>query len=163
MSELTYVYIKIIRKCIEYVIGVFRKGKTVPGLELQNISMYLMIFDFPELPQKLPSYFVNDFSLLFFQPPWLEHATTNLSLVLLFDFLMDPFFPRFQISGFFFTFFSSHIVAEESDSFPKYSNVQIWPYREATISWGNRELKRLSKSSENITSLVVHDGTRDGR
>jgi len=86
VSELTYVYIKIIRKCIEYVIGVFRKGKTVPGLELQNISMYLMIFDFPELPQKLPSYFVNEFSLLFFQPPWLEHATTNLSLVLLFFF-----------------------------------------------------------------------------
>ena len=44
MSELTYVYIKIIRKCIEYVIGFFRKGKTVPGLELHNISMYLMIF-----------------------------------------------------------------------------------------------------------------------
>ena len=44
MSELTYVYIEIIRKCIEYVIGVFRKGKTGPGLELQNISMYLMIF-----------------------------------------------------------------------------------------------------------------------
>ena len=53
-------------------------------------------------------------------------------------------------------FFSSHIVAEESDSFPKYSNVQIWPYREATICWGNRELKRLInvRASHHKTSLL---------
>ena len=101
---------------VEYVIGVFREGKTVPGLELHNISMYLMIFRLSLITTKITIIFCELFFACVF-PTTMVRTCYNKSKSCVIIFLMDLFFPGFQSSAFFFTFFFQPHGAEESDSF----------------------------------------------